>query len=274
MTKTVLQKRQTLHNILKSFPRLAVALSGGVDSVLLLLEAVEVLGARNVAAITVYGNNFPTHEGDEAESLAKSLGVIFIPIQWDPFSVAQFVLNDPERCYHCKKALYSLILAQAASAGFTTLADGANASDAGDYRPGSIAAKELGVQSPLALANLEKHEIRTLLEQRKHPLWNKPAIACLATRIPTGTPITPEALKQIEKAEAALHSLGFNNIRVRHHGDLARIEVDADERRRFASEEIWDRVAQLVEDAGYRYAALDLHGYRRGNMNKAAEKSQ
>lgn len=264
-------KLARLHDLLRRQPRLAVAFSGGVDSVFLLNEAASVLGRDNVLAVTVTGANFASRESGEADAFARQLGVRTARPAWDPFAVPEFAANAPDRCYHCKKALYSLVLAAARDHGIATLADGANASDAADYRPGSRAARELGVLAPLADAGLTKDDIRALLHEKGIPFWKKPAFACLATRVPTGAPVTPEALARIEAAEDFLLGLGFANIRVRHHagpdGDLARIEVDPDERGRFAEAALWDRIQAGLAGAGYRYVAVDLQGYRKGNMN-------
>lgn len=262
--------REKLSEILRGHGRLAVAFSGGVDSVFLLKAAVDDLGKDNVLAVTVKGCNFAKREGNEAEAFVKELGARWVTPKWDPFAVPEFAENAEDRCYHCKKALYQLILAEAGRRGFSVLADGQNASDADDYRPGARAARELGVASPLAQAGLRKDDIRALLREGNIAFWNKPAFACLATRVPTGVRIDDEALPRIEAAEDFLLSLGFRNIRVRHHGDLARIEVDPEERGRFTELALWDVVNAGMRQVGYRYAAVDLQGYQKGNMNAVA----
>lgn len=259
---------QALEAILAQYPSLAVAFSGGVDSAFLLKKAAQVLGGGKVTAITVRAANFPEREFREAVDFAKACGVRHEVLDWDFMSSAEAAANTPERCYFCKKALMGAILAAAAAQGHTQVADGANKDDDDDYRPGARAARELGVVSPLRQAGLRKAAIRGFLREMGVPLWNKPAFACLASRIPYGTPVSAEALGRIERAEQFLQDIGFRNVRVRHHGELARIEVEPDDRERFCRENLWERVDARFRELGYAYSALDLRGYRMGSMNE------
>jgi uncharacterized protein len=239
-----------------------------VDSAFLLDAAVEALGAEHVVAATVRGINFPEWEGREAGEFAARLGVRHIVIPWDAMALPEFVENSPMRCYHCKKAVFGAALAAVRALGIETLADGTNVDDAGDYRPGREAAREMGVVSPLRESGLGKDDIRALLKKRGIALWEKPSFACLASRVPYGEPITAEALTRIERAEEFLLGLGFRIVRVRHHGNMARIEVGAGERERFFRENLWDRVDGELRRLGYAYVTLDMRGYRTGSLNE------
>ncbi len=246
---------------------LAVAFSGGVDSVFLLSAAVEALGADNVLALTVRAANFPDSEFRDAERFAKRIGARHRVADLDVFAIPGFVENSPERCYFCKQTLFGETLRLAREQGFGVLADGENVDDLGDYRPGEKAARELGVVSPLRDAGFRKSEIRDCLRFLGIPLCDKPAYACLASRIPFGTRIEREALRRIELAEAYFHRNGFAQVRVRAHGDAARIELEAGDRDRFARENLWEATAEAMRQCGFRHAALDLSGYRTGSMN-------
>ena len=272
MPSSIHDKYARLQAILKDTGKLAIAYSGGVDSVFLLKAAVESKGADQVVAITVRAENFPARELREAQDFAKSLGVKHVVEDCDVFSVSGFVENSPERCYHCKKALFSLAGSVAETFGCSVVADGANLDDRGDYRPGTRATRELGVISPLQQAELGKSEIRELLRSMDIAFWDKPAFACLASRIPYGDAITPAALYRVEQAEQFFLNLGFRNIRVRQHGDLARIEVDPSERTRFFEEDLWDLVSAELQRLGFVYSALDLQGYRMGSLNAVLPK--
>ncbi len=264
------EKYARLQEILRSHGRLAVAYSGGVDSAFLLKAAVETLGAEHVLALTVRAANFPASEFRDAEGVAGQLRVRHRIIDCDIFAIPGFVENSPERCYFCKKALFGEAAVLARDNGFPVLADGANLDDLGDYRPGTKAAEELGVVSPLQGAELRKAEIRDLLKYFAIPLHSKPAYACLASRIPYGTRIDRETLRLIEQAEAFFHENGFEQVRVRVHGALARIELEPEDRDRFAREGMWEKTAEAMKNIGFTHAALDLSGYRKGGMNEAA----
>lgn len=260
------EKHTKLQHILRTHTKLAIAYSGGVDSVFLLKVTVETLGAKNTLALTVRAANFPASEFRDAETFAKELGVRHIILDWDVFTIPGFAENSPERCYFCKKELFGQALATARANDFPTLADGANVDDLSDYRPGTKAARELGVISPLQEAGLEKSEIRELLKSFNIPIHNKPAYACLASRIPYGTRIEREALKRIEAAEEFFHKNGFAQVRVRVHGDMARIEFEPADRDRFAAEARWEATAEAMKAIGFKHAALDLVGYKKSGL--------
>lgn len=247
---------------------LAVSFSGGVDSALLLAVAARTLGPDGVLAVTARAVAFPETEFREAEELARRLGVRLLSVDFDIMATPGFAENSPERCYHCKKALMTALWEAARAQGATDLADGANADDAGDHRPGMRAAAELGVISPLRDAGLHKDEIRSLLRDLDIPLWDKPSAACLASRIPYGQAITREALERVERAERRLRELGFINVRVRLHSDVARVEVGPAERTRFGEPGMLDAVGEELRAMGFPYAALDFLGYRSGSMNE------
>lgn len=267
----VQDKATKLDEVLKGYGRVAIALSGGIDSAFLLRAAVDALGVENILATTAVAPNFSERETCEAKEFAKDLGVEHHLVQFDPMSLEEFANNTPERCYHCKKALFTMLWKVAGERCFPVLADGANVDDLDDYRPGMKAVRELGVASPLLEAGIGKKEIRLLARKHKLPFWDKPSFACLASRIPCAQPITPEKLAMVEQSETCLFNQGFRNFRVRHHGDLARIEVDAAERAKFFSEDMSDKIAEELKKLGFRYVALDLQGYRTGNMNAKQE---
>lgn len=262
-------KMRRLTTLLRGYARLALSYSGGVDSAFLLQAAVDALGAGQILAVTIQAGNFPERELREAVELARALGVRHEVIDFDPLSVPGFRENGPERCYHCKKAILAAVAARAAAAGIKVIADGSNADDLGDYRPGRRAVAEQGVVSPLAEAGLTKNEIRQLSRAAGLATWDKPSFACLATRIPYGEAITAEALAQIGAAEEYLRQLGFREVRVRRHGEVARIEVGREERRRFGEVALMDQVEAGLRQLGFVYVALDLGGYRSGSMNAA-----
>jgi uncharacterized protein len=243
-----------------------VAFSGGVDSTLLLKCAVDVLGPEKVAAATAISEITPKEDVNDAASMAKSLGIRHIAIRSDELRNQQFVANTPERCYVCKRGRFDAMTRLKEALELSWIADGSNMDDETDYRPGERAMQELGIRSPLREAGLYKAEIRQVSKQMGLPTWDRPSRACLASRIPYGTAVTADRLRQVDAAETALHCFGFAQLRVRYHGDLARIEVPAD---RLADvlkyrEEIVDK----VKKAGFTYVTLDLAGFRSGSMNE------
>ena len=262
------EKERKLHALLRGYGRVALGFSGGVDSTLLLREALAVLGGENVLALIADTPSLPRKEFAEALRLAEALGAACAVIDPDELSDPEYAANPADRCYFCKKRLFGLVAKVAAEKGFATVLDGNNADDSGDYRPGRRAARELGVKSPLMEAGLTKAEIRRLSARAGLPTADKPAMACLASRIPYGTPVTAGVLAQVERAEEALRAAGFAQCRVRHHGEVARIEVAVDELPRMLDAAVRETVVRATKAAGYRYVTLDLQGYRMGSMNE------
>ena len=260
-------KEKALGELLRGYGRVAVGFSGGVDSTLLLRVARDVLGVENVLAVIADTPTLPRKEFVLARGLVDEMGVSCIVVQPNELEDPDYAANSKDRCYFCKRHLFALVARAAAEKGFTTVLDGNNADDAGDYRPGRRAAIELGVKSPLMEVGLTKAEIRMLSARAGLPTADKPAMACLASRIPYGTPVTAEVLKQVELAEDALRDAGFAQCRVRHHGDVARIEVPDGDLARLMDASVRQAVVDAIKAVGYHYVALDLQGYRMGSMN-------
>lgn len=264
------EKLDRLKNHLSQLENVAVAYSGGVDSTFLLKIAHDVLG-DNVIAVTARSSTYPERELKEAADFVLQAGIRHVVIASGEMDIAAFTDNAPDRCYHCKREMLSKVIAVAQNNNMRYVVEGSNVDDSGDYRPGMQAVRELGVGSPLREAGFGKEEIRTLSREMGLPAWNKPALACLASRFPYGQKITGDGLKVVEQAERFLLDLGLRQVRVRHHGDIARIEVSREERDIFFDMELMDMVYEKFRQLGFMYTALDLKGYRTGSLNEVID---
>ena len=262
------QKKEKLEEYLAELGRVAVAFSAGVDSTFLLKTAHDVLADKAVA-ITVKPRSFPDRELAEARAFCESEGIRHVILDVDELSIEGFKNNPPDRCYLCKRELFTRMIKAAAELGISNVVDGSNMDDTGDYRPGLKALAELGIQSPLHEAGLYKADIRKLSREFGLPTWDKPSYACLATRFPYGEAITEEKLHMIDLAEQKLIELGFDQVRVRIHGNIARIEIKPSEFEKILKSDTVSLLNEYLQKLGFQYVTLDLGGYVMGNMNKA-----
>ena len=260
-------KLSNLQAIIRQCGSALVAYSGGVDSALVMAVAHRELGERALACIGV-SPSYPTREMRDAVKLAEAIGAPFRLVNTEEHLDANYAANPNNRCYFCKSELHDQLHAVAQAEGWQVVLDGNNASDVGDYRPGMQAARERGVRSPLLEVGITKPDVRALAQELGLPVWDKPAMACLSSRVPHGTPITPELLRQIEAAEDVLVELGFRQFRVRHHGEVARLELPAEEFPLALAQHA--QLNQRIKASGYRFVALDLGGFRSGSLNGAS----
>ncbi len=259
-------KYEALKKIIGELNAVLIAYSGGADSTLLLKTCVDVLGIDNVVAFIGNAPIFPAKEIEEARRTASDMGIEYVLLNTAILQHKPFIENTKERCYHCKKNLFTMAVRVAKEKNITAVADGTNFDDLGDFRPGNIAAKEMGVVSPLLIAKFTKDDIRTLSERLSLPTWNKPPYACLATRIPYGTVIDSPLLKKIEQSEDFIKDTGVAQVRVRCHGNTARIEIMEQDLDAFLLER--KRIVDGLKGYGFTYITLDMEGYRTGSMNK------
>jgi uncharacterized protein len=260
------ERLQKARSLVRELGSVLVAFSGGVDSSLLLKLALDELGPARAVAVLASSPAYPEEEQEEARALAAALGARLVEVDTREVELEAYRRNNPDRCYHCKEELFDALEPIRAELGLQHLAYGATADDAGDHRPGHGSAVRRGVRYPLLEAGMGKAEIRAAARELGLPNWNKASFACLSSRIPHGTPVTLEALRQIGEAERALKRLGFRQLRVRHHGDVARIEVEPEEIDRLV--ELRRQAVEGVRAAGYKFVALDLEGYSTGSLNR------
>jgi uncharacterized protein len=257
-----------LFDLLASFDTVIVAFSGGVDSAYLAWAATHVLGRERTLCITADSPSYPDHHRQLALGVARDFALRHEIIQTRELERPDYSANPVNRCYYCKHELYTALTRIAAERGFDTMVDGANADDRGDYRPGRQAAREFGVRSPLDDVNLTKADIRTLSHRAGLPTWDEPASACLSSRIPYHSAVTGEKLRMIERAEGVLRDFGFRVCRVRHHDDLARVEIGADELPRALEPDLAARIVAAIQALGYGQVTIDPRGYRMGSLNE------
>ncbi len=266
--KFAAEKEACLIGRLRELPSLVVALSGGADSAYLAWAAHHALGQRALS-VTALSPSFPAYDREQVEALVRAAGLRHEFIKTQELENPLYTANRADRCYHCKDELFTVLGRLACERGFAAVAYGINADDTGDFRPGHRAAGEHAVLSPLLDAGLTKAEIRALSRRAGLATWDRPASACPSSRIPYGSEVTPEKLAQIERGESVLRELGFRQFRVRHHGELARIEIAAEEMPRALEAGVAREIGQRLRGIGFLYVTLDLEGYRQGSLNAA-----
>jgi pyridinium-3,5-biscarboxylic acid mononucleotide sulfurtransferase len=267
-------KHSRLTALLTSMERVLVAFSGGVDSTLLLKVAVDALG-DDVLAVTAISQLSSQQEKKDAAEMAKRIGAAHVVVECDDLNDPVFVANPRDKCYHCKKRRFAMLKEMARDKGFAVVVDGTNYDDSADYRPGLKASQELGIRSPLSEAGLTKAQIRELSHRLGLPTWDKPAFACLASRIPYGDEITDQKLRQIDEGEIFLRDLGIcRQVRVRHHGSVARLEVPPEAIGEFMVAAVRRRIADHFKQLGFQFVALDMDGYVMGSLNRALSFNQ
>ena len=266
VTTEVERKLAALHETVLATKGVVVAYSGGIDSTVVAAVAARALGDRAIA-VTAVSPALPPGEAEEAKRLAARLGIRHRIVRTREVERPGYLANGLDRCYHCKTELYDVLARVAEERDFPAVVSGANLDDLDDFRPGLTAAAEHGVRHPLVETGMSKSDVREAARELGIPTWDKPASACLASRIPFGVTITVEELSKVGRAERALKDLGFTQCRVRSHGDVARIEVEAADLVRLAEPEVRERVVRSLRDLGYRYVTVDLEGFRSGSMN-------
>jgi pyridinium-3,5-biscarboxylic acid mononucleotide sulfurtransferase len=267
------QKAARLREILSAYPRLLVAYSGGVDSAVLAWTAHQILGVEMLAVIADSPSLARTHLAD-ALTFAREHQIPVEVVETQELENPAYIRNDSMRCFHCKDELFTVLEHYRESHGFNAIAYGVNADDQGDFRPGQQAARQHHVLAPLLDAGLTKADIRELAHQANLRVWDKPASACLSSRLEYGRPVTPEALTAVERGEDALRALGFRQFRVRHHGDIARIEIARDELSRALTPEMAAEFTAIFKTLGFKFVTLDLEGFRSGSMNQLLTKEE
>lgn len=262
---STLERRARVRELIQSCGSVLIACSGGVDSVLLAAVAAEVLGDKAVAA-TAVSPSLASGELEDARAASVAVGIRHLEVPTNELDNAAYAANAPDRCFHCKDTAYSTFADLALREGIAVVIDGTNADDTGDFRPGRRAARERGVRSPLAEAGMTKQEIRDWARELGLAVWDKPAAACLSSRVPYGSPVTLEKLTRIDRSETALKAMGFRQCRVRDHGTVARVEIESAQLARFLDQRL--AVVDALKQAGFSYVALDLEGFRSGSMNE------
>lgn len=267
-------KKNTALERIRGLGEVLVALSGGVDSAVLLALAVEALGPSRVLAATAVSASVPSGELDDARAIARALGVRHEEVRTRELDNEAYRANRGDRCFHCRSEMFEVFRDLARDRGISAVAYGAIRDDLGDDRPGMRAAEDRGVVAPLLEAGMGKEDVRALAAEAGLAVGDKPASACLASRIPVGTEVTAERLRQVDVAESALRGLGLRQLRVRHHGDVARIELDEEGERLLGRPGMRSEVVRAVRSAGFRYVSLDLEGYRQGSLNPEREEAE